>query len=51
MPKTSPADVAAAIIAGVEAGDEDIFPDPMSRQFYAAWCEDHKAVERQFATM
>ena len=51
MPKTSPADIARAIVAGVVAGDEDIFPDPMSRQMYAAWAADHKAVERQFATM
>jgi NAD(P)-dependent dehydrogenase (short-subunit alcohol dehydrogenase family) len=51
MPKTSPADVAAAIVAGVAAGDEDIFPDPMSTQVYAAWKNDHKAVERQFASM
>lgn len=51
MPKTSPADVAAAIVAGIVAGDEDIFPDPMAEQVYAAWRHDHKAVERQFAAM
>jgi NAD(P)-dependent dehydrogenase (short-subunit alcohol dehydrogenase family) len=51
MPKTSPEDVAAAIVAGVAAGEEDIFPDPMSAQVYAAWKQDHKAVERQFASM
>lgn len=49
MPKTSPADIASAIISGVESGTEDIFPDPMSTQLYAAWKTDHKAVERQFA--
>jgi NAD(P)-dependent dehydrogenase (short-subunit alcohol dehydrogenase family) len=49
--KTPAIDVARATIAGVEAGDEDIFPDPMSRQVYAAWRADHKAVERQFASM
>ena len=49
--KTPAIDVARATIAGVEAGDEDIFPDPMSRQVYAAWRADHKAVERQFAAM
>jgi hypothetical protein len=32
-------------------GDEDIFPDPMARQVYSAWRQDHKAVERQFAAM
>jgi NAD(P)-dependent dehydrogenase (short-subunit alcohol dehydrogenase family) len=51
IPKTSPADVAEAIVAGIAAGREDIFPDPMSARFYAAWREDHKAVERQFAAM
>jgi hypothetical protein len=30
---------------------EDIFPDPMSAQVYAAWKQDHKAIERQFASM
>lgn len=51
MPKASPQDVAAAIVKGVEDGKEDIFPDAMSRQLYAAWAADHKAVERQFASM
>jgi NAD(P)-dependent dehydrogenase (short-subunit alcohol dehydrogenase family) len=47
--KTSPADVARAIVAGIAAGTEDIFPDPMSQQVYAGWKQDHKAVEKQFA--
>lgn len=51
MAKTSPADIAAAVLAGIEAGQEDIFPDPMSTQLYAAWKQDHKTVERQFAAM
>ncbi|HET9275119.1 MAG TPA: SDR family NAD(P)-dependent oxidoreductase, partial [Gemmatimonadales bacterium] len=51
LPKTSAIEVARATLAGVEAGEEDIFPDPMSRQLYAAWRADHKAVERQFAAM
>jgi short-subunit dehydrogenase len=51
MPKTPPAEIAAAIIAGVVAGQEDIFPDSMSAGLYQAWKQDHKAVERQFATM
>jgi NAD(P)-dependent dehydrogenase (short-subunit alcohol dehydrogenase family) len=49
LPKTSPADTAKAILAGIAAGNEDIFPDPMSQQVYAAWKQDHKAVEKQFA--
>jgi NAD(P)-dependent dehydrogenase (short-subunit alcohol dehydrogenase family) len=51
MPKTSPADVAKAIVAGVAKGVEDIFPDPMSSSLYEAWRKDHKAVEKQFAAM
>jgi NAD(P)-dependent dehydrogenase (short-subunit alcohol dehydrogenase family) len=51
MPKTPAIDVARATLGGIEAGEEDIFPDPMSRHLYTAWREDHKAVERQFAAM
>jgi NAD(P)-dependent dehydrogenase (short-subunit alcohol dehydrogenase family) len=51
MTKTSPADLAAAVLAGIEADQEDIFPDPMSTQLYAAWRQDHKTIERQFAAM
>ena len=51
MPKTPSIDVARAILDGVEAGVEDIFPAPMSKQVYAAWRQDHKAVEKQFASM
>jgi NAD(P)-dependent dehydrogenase (short-subunit alcohol dehydrogenase family) len=51
MPKTSPRDVASAILNGVEAGDEDIFPDPMAKHLYAQWAADHKGIERQFAAM
>jgi NAD(P)-dependent dehydrogenase (short-subunit alcohol dehydrogenase family) len=51
MPKTAAIDVARATLAGIDAGDEDIFPDPMAQQIYSAWRQDHKAVERQFAAM
>jgi NAD(P)-dependent dehydrogenase (short-subunit alcohol dehydrogenase family) len=51
FPKTSPAEVAHAIVSGVAEGSEDIFPDGMSRQVYDAWKADHKAVERQFAAV
>jgi len=51
MPKTSPADVVREVLDGIEAGTDDIFPDPMSRQIYGAWKLDHKAVERQFGAM
>ena len=51
MPKTPPKDIAAAVVAGVVAGQEDTFPDPMSAGLYAAWKTDHKSVEKQFAAM
>ncbi len=51
MAKTSPADVARAVVDGVARGVEDIFPDPMSSALYDAWRRDHKAVEKQFAAM
>jgi NAD(P)-dependent dehydrogenase (short-subunit alcohol dehydrogenase family) len=51
MPKTPAIDVARAILDGIEADVEDIFPDPMAQQMYSAWRQDHKAVEKQFASM
>lgn len=51
LAKTAPDEVASAVLDGIESGTEDIFPDMMSREVYAAWAADHKAVERQFAAM
>jgi hypothetical protein len=51
MVKTSPADVAQAIVEGVEQGLEDIFPDPMSRNAFATWRTDPKELERQLASL
>ncbi len=51
MPKTSPAAVATAILDGVEAGEENIFPDPMARQGYLAWRSDPAAFERRMAAI
>lgn len=51
MPKTPAADIARAIIDGVAADSEDVFPDQMSAGLYEQWKKDHKAVERQFAAM
>jgi NAD(P)-dependent dehydrogenase (short-subunit alcohol dehydrogenase family) len=50
MPKTSPADVARGVLAGVERGEEDIFPDPMAVQMGALWNKSHKEYERAFAS-
>jgi NAD(P)-dependent dehydrogenase (short-subunit alcohol dehydrogenase family) len=51
IPKTSPMDVAHAILDGVEAGEEDIFPDPMARDGHQTWRDDPKALERQMASI
>jgi NAD(P)-dependent dehydrogenase (short-subunit alcohol dehydrogenase family) len=51
MPKARPYDVANAIIDGVEAGDEDIFPDPMARDGHRAWRDDPKKLERRMAAI
>ena len=50
VPKAAPESVAAAIFDGLERGDEDIFPDPMSASIADAWrTGEIKALERQFA--
>jgi NAD(P)-dependent dehydrogenase (short-subunit alcohol dehydrogenase family) len=50
MDKTPARDVARAILEGVSAGTEDIFPDPMAKQFGEAFLKSPKAVEEQFAS-
>jgi NAD(P)-dependent dehydrogenase (short-subunit alcohol dehydrogenase family) len=51
FPKTSPRDVAIAILNGVEAGHEDIFPDPFAVDFGRQFGSSPKASERQIAAM
>ena len=51
IPKSSPESVARAIFDGVERGEEDIFPDPMSQSLAESWRGGAaKALERQLAT-
>jgi NAD(P)-dependent dehydrogenase (short-subunit alcohol dehydrogenase family) len=47
MDKTSPADAARAIVAGIEAGHEEIFPDPVSQGMGAGYLANPKELERQ----
>jgi NAD(P)-dependent dehydrogenase (short-subunit alcohol dehydrogenase family) len=47
IPHSSPAEVAAGIIAGVEVADEDIFPCALSRAEAEIWRVDPKALERR----
>ena len=37
IPKTAPEDVARGTLDGVEQGEEEIFPDPMSQSLAEAW--------------
>lgn len=49
MQKATPESTAENIVAGIIAGKEDIFPDPMSQTVSQLWAKDPKALERQFA--
>jgi NAD(P)-dependent dehydrogenase (short-subunit alcohol dehydrogenase family) len=50
VPKASAEAVARAIFEGVEKGEEDIFPDPMSESIADGWRSGvAKSLERQFA--
>jgi len=50
FPKASPESVAAAIFDGLERGEEEIFPDPMSQSIADGWHHGvTKALERQSA--
>jgi NAD(P)-dependent dehydrogenase (short-subunit alcohol dehydrogenase family) len=50
IPKASAESVARAILDGVEKGEDEIFPDPMSESVAEGWRSSAvKALERQFA--
>jgi NAD(P)-dependent dehydrogenase (short-subunit alcohol dehydrogenase family) len=51
LPKTSPRDVAFAILDGIEAGQEDILPDPYAVDFGRQFGSSPKASEREIAAM
>jgi NAD(P)-dependent dehydrogenase (short-subunit alcohol dehydrogenase family) len=52
IPKSSPESVARGIWDGVENGDEDIFPDPLSSSVAEDWRTGAiKALEAQFAAL
>jgi NAD(P)-dependent dehydrogenase (short-subunit alcohol dehydrogenase family) len=52
IPKAPPESVARAIWDGVEAGEEDIFPDPMAQTLADSWRSGAaKALERQNAAL
>ncbi len=49
MDKIAPIEVAKQALQAVEAGTEDVYPDPVSQSVFAAIAEPLKAVEKQFA--
>lgn len=49
--KAAPADVAATILAGLENGVEDVFPDAFSQQMYQVFTANPKQLEQQFAAV
>lgn len=52
IPKASPESVARAVLDGLQIGEEDIFPDPMSQSMAESWRSSAaKALERQFAAL
>jgi NAD(P)-dependent dehydrogenase (short-subunit alcohol dehydrogenase family) len=52
VPKASPESVARAIFDGVEKGDEEIFPDPLSESMAESWRSSPlKALERENAAL
>jgi NAD(P)-dependent dehydrogenase (short-subunit alcohol dehydrogenase family) len=52
IPKSSAESVARAIFDGVENGEEDIFPDPLSQSVAESWHSGAiKALERQLAAL
>lgn len=52
IPKATAQTVARGVVDGVENGEEDIFPDPMSQTLAASWRGGQvKALERQFAAL
>jgi NAD(P)-dependent dehydrogenase (short-subunit alcohol dehydrogenase family) len=52
IPKAAPESVARAILDGVENGEEEIFPDPMSQAMAEGWRSGvAKAFERQNAAL
>lgn len=51
MDKSSPADVASSILDAIEAGQEDVFPDPFAVGFAEQFLSSPKESERQIAVM
>jgi NAD(P)-dependent dehydrogenase (short-subunit alcohol dehydrogenase family) len=52
IPKATPQSVAAAVFDGLDRGEQDIFPDPVSQSVAQRWASSPaKDLERQYAEM
>ena len=51
LPKSDPRLVANGVLDGVEAEEEDIFPDPNAQSMARVWWSDPKAFERALASI
>jgi NAD(P)-dependent dehydrogenase (short-subunit alcohol dehydrogenase family) len=49
IPKAAPAEVAAATLDALDAGETDIFPDGQAQQLSGLWRSNPKALEQVFA--
>jgi NAD(P)-dependent dehydrogenase (short-subunit alcohol dehydrogenase family) len=49
LDKASPADTAEDIVAGLMAGQDEIYPDPTSKQLSGLWASNPKGLEQFFA--
>ena len=46
MDKTTPEETARNLLAGVKAGEADIFPDPASQQMFGVWRGNYRDLEQ-----
>jgi len=51
LDKVSPSQIADALLAGIEQGTEDIYPDPMAANVLSGVAQELKEIEKQFAAM
>lgn len=49
LAKATPAQVAEIVLAAIERGEEDVFPDPMSANWYETFKQSPKQLEKEFA--
>jgi NAD(P)-dependent dehydrogenase (short-subunit alcohol dehydrogenase family) len=50
LPKATPAEVADVVLAAIENGEEDVFPDAMSLNWYETFKANPKQLEKEYAS-